>query len=190
MPAKPRNALARLVPTAVAEEALGRLVAHVAQVVEHLPAPRPRLRAPGKAHAGGPLYDLMHNLTVYAQTGAWEAGLLAGADLDAREVLYAAAHRRPVTESDLDPEDPVGLVLLAAGARLALAEDEPVTLKALGALAGVDPSVVGKALRAGRLEAAGEARGRRTGAPLRVTPASSRAWLAARGVPGPWGAAP
>lgn len=178
MPAPPRNALARLQPNAVAEEALGRLVAHVARAVEHLPQPRPRVRAPGKAHAGGPLYELVRDLTIYAQTGRLEAAAThAGADLDAREALYDAAHRRPVAESDLDPEDPVGLVLLAAGARKALAEDEPVSARALGALAGLDMQGVRRLVRAGTLKA-------ERVKPARILAASARAWLAARGVPG------
>ena len=129
------------------------------------------------------LGQTVSHLAGYARTGAlgdWEDGDdVVAAIHDILEVLWPAAGPGPLAEveGELDDADPVALVVLAAWARASVDTGVPVTLRELGALAGLHR----RPLQA--LAAAGELRVTE-GRPARVKAAEARRWLSGRGVAG------
>ena len=123
-------------------------------------------------------------LVRYAQRGLagtdWEDhGCATDALADVCAALYSQAGV-PGTfgagplEEDADPETAIGVVLLAAHARVRMSRRERVPVRELAALAGVAPDHVRLLARQGEL----------TVEDARVRPADARRWLAARGVEG------
>jgi hypothetical protein len=85
-----------------------------------------------------------------------------------------------MAETDLDDadlDDPLALVLVAAWARVQLADGEALTVRQLGALAGLDASVIRKMNKDGEITLTGIR-------PCVADAAEARRWLGARGVKG------
>lgn len=78
-------------------------------------------------------------------------------------------------EADLD--DPLSLVLVAAWARVQLADGEGLTARQLGALAGLDPKAVQLLAREGELTLVGIR-------PAQASAEEARRWLGSRGIRG------
>ncbi len=186
--APPRTSprLADLKPLAVAAIAVERVHAQVVRLAFHL---SPELELPPST-PGAESCELglsIAALTTYAQTGAawdWEGAEEA---LDAVSTtvgaLWGSASDRTSTgpigdhEDELDDEDPVAVVLLAAWARATIEGGGSVTLRELGALAGVEVSGLRKLAASGELAATSER-------PARVRAKGARRWLSGRGVAG------
>lgn len=123
------------------------------------------------------------HLTGYARTGAlgdWEDGDdVVAAIHDVLQVLWPAAGPGPLAEveGELDDDDPVALVVLAAWARASVDTGVPVTLRELGALAGLHRRPLQALAASGELRVTDER-------PARVKAAEARRWLSGRGVTG------
>lgn len=126
-------------------------------------------------------------LTYYAQRGlpVWDwtdSGMAMDGLLSILSALYSRAADADLPETavdvvdDVDPDDAIGLVLVAAAARIRLDQRVGLTPRELGALAGIGAAGVRRYVRGGELPAEGR--------PARVPPEDAARWLAARGVPG------
>ena len=127
-------------------------------------------------------------LTVYAQRGlpVWDwthSGMAADGLLSVLSALYGRAadpdlsHTAIDVVDDVDPSDEVGLVLVAAAARIRIGQSAPVTARELGALAGMGAAGVRVYTRSGELPTTNER-------PARVPADDAARWLAARGIEG------
>lgn len=121
-------------------------------------------------------------LAMYAHRGLigdWtNHGNAADAYVSLCNALFTQAGRPheigDVPDDDLDPTDPIGIVLLAAKGRIRIDRRERVHVRELACLAGVDPDHVRLLGRKGEIEIEdGEVRA-----------AECRRWLGARGVDG------
>src|SRR5690606_35097663 len=174
--------LADLDPDAVAQDAERRVVDHLHRLAldvgaeVHAEATLGTLRAEARA------------LTLYAQRGlpVWDwtdSGMASAGLLSVLAALYSRAADADLDRTaidvvdDLDPSDDLGLVLVAAAARIRLDQDVPVTARELGALVGLTAVRVRQLVAAGELRATNEK-------PQRVPAEDARRWLASRGVPG------
>lgn len=130
-------------------------------------------------HAG----QLRHEATMlaaYAQRGLvgdWaHHGNAADALVAVCAALYTCAGRRHEIggpdDVDVDPTDQLGIVILAAQARIRIDQKEPVPVRELACLAGVDPNHVRLLGRQGELAVVDGA----------VAAKVARRWLGARGV--------
>lgn len=110
----------------------------------------------------------------WAKTGARVTAAVPKALL--AEIREDAGATSPTKLAELPAE--VRVVLLAAEARLALAEGQPVTAPELAILAGLDERTIRAAVASKALTPLGPGR------PMRFAAEQGRAYLAARGVPG------
>lgn len=188
--ARPTDAprLRALVPQDVAEEVVRLVTDHATQLLIHLD-PSATWSLPGPAS----LRWTTQLLVSYAQRGLaatdWQRGVAAvdwphhgaAADalLDVCSALYSCAGRPGdfdlgAIDDEVDPSEPIGVVLLAASARIRIDKRERVPVRELAALAGVDPDHVRLLARRGELElVGGEAKAK-----------EARRWLSGRGVEG------
>jgi len=136
------------------------------------------------AHGLG-IYATVVRLAHYARTGAlgdWQDDACAqDAVLDVMSLLYSEAGSGEIRggeydAADHDPETPIGLVIVAAMARMRLADRHTagVSARELGALAGITATQVRHLSRAGEIALEDGVVPRR----------EARRFLAARGVPG------
>jgi len=127
-------------------------------------------------------------LTVYAQRGlpVWDwtdSGMASAGLLSVLAALYSRAADTDLDRTaidvvdDLDPSDDLGLVLVAAAARIRLDQGAAVTARELAALTGLSAARVRQLISSGELRATNEK-------PQRVPAEDARRWLASRGVPG------
>lgn len=137
-------------------------------------------------------------LAHYAQRGlpVWDwthHGHAADALLDVIAALYSRAADGDLDRTaidvldDVDPDDAIGLVLVAAAARVKLDRENALSARELAALAGLSASQVRHLIRTGELVPEGgprEGRGRGPAGGQRVPAEEARRWLRARGVPG------
>lgn len=176
------NRLLAIHPDDIAAEVERRVVDHLHRLALDVGA---EVRAEATL---GTLRAEARALTVYAQRGlpVWDwtdSGMASAGLLSVLAALYSRAadggieHTAIDVVDDLDPSDDVGLVLVAAAARIRLDRDVPVTARELGALVGLTAVRVRQLIAAGELRATDER-------PARVKARDARRWLAARGVPG------
>jgi hypothetical protein len=180
---KPR--LAALSPDALAAEADQRILRHLGKL--HIPL-SPGIFFDVRHHGQSGIALTIAALTEYAQRGLpvwdWEThGEARDAIQETLGVLYGSPGH-PVGVGPLDGEledadldDPLDLVLVAAWARVTLADGDGLTARQLGALAGLDANVVRRFAREGELVLEGER-------PAKTTAEEARRWLRARGVRG------
>lgn len=128
-------------------------------------------------------------LVTYAQRGlpAWD-WCTHGEAMDAVQSVVSCMYGAPADTGgvgplaedgldDADLDDPLALVLVAAWARAQLASGESLTVRQLGALAGLDPSVIRKMNKDYEIFLTGLR-------PCVADAAEARRWLGARGVKG------
>lgn len=123
-------------------------------------------------------------LTEWAKVGRSEA--IAGRADAARAILEIAElfHAPTGALEELDEatlhehDDPIDLVLIAALARVQIARGEPVSLRAIAALAGVLPRRMQAVATAGEIPTIGASKYRR------VIGKDAGRWLGERGIPG------
>jgi len=186
MPATPRLTLAALDPEAVAAEAVRRVEDHLQSLAHHL-GPSVQFRLEGARGPGG-LATTAAALVRYAQSGLpvldWtDTGMVSDGLLSVLTALYTCAGEPSVgggpidALDDVDPDEPLGLALLGAWARMRLDMGEALTVRELGVLAGLGSHGVRTYVRSGEL-AVGDGR------PARVAAEDARRWLGARGVRG------
>ncbi len=179
--------LADLDPSIVGRDAVRALVDHLHRVSFVL-APGITLRLDGDVDGGSSdLNATMSTLTNYAQCGlpVWDwtdHGMASDGPLSAISALYGSAlgglHATAIDVVDeVDPSDSIGLVLVAAAARIRLSQGVGLTVRELGALAGIGAAGVRYYVSTGELAVT-------KGRPARVEPADARRWLEARGVTG------
>jgi len=122
-------------------------------------------------------------LVTYAQRGlpVWDwtdHGCAADACLSVMAALYSSAGGDDIggdlDEADVEPRDAIGVVLVAARARIRLAQRTPLDARELAALSGLTAQAVRHLMRAGELPAV-----ERT-----VAAKDARRWLSGRGVIG------
>lgn len=177
--------LSEVEPVSFSDEVLRLVVDHLHSAAMRLD---PTLTLPIPEHAGGMgLRPTAHALAAYARDGLpvwdWEDhGMAAQGLLDVLGALYGSAlgdlsHTAIDVVDDVDPGDAVGLVLVAAAARVRLSQGSPVTARELAALTGMTARRVRQLMAAGELAATDER-------PARVDADDASRWLAARGVPG------
>lgn len=176
---------------AVAEEVLGLVLAHLGRLALPL-SPGVTLaltasrRAPTAERAAR---DTTLGLTVqqlvsFAKSGDMGDWPDASCALDALREVCAVLYSRPGEPGtfglgdladDADITSTIGLVLVAAHGRALLATGEPVLVKHVAALAGMEP----RSIRRMDLPPIDE-----TERPMRFDAVAVRRWLAGRGVPG------
>lgn len=187
---KPR--LSKLVPAEIAADVEER----VERFLGRLAAPlSPGLELHTRRHGDTGIALTASALCEYAQRGVpvwdWESweeaedacaelvatlwGRIADAGTGSGDVGPLADPGEAAEEADLD--DPLALVLVAAWARVTLAKDEPVMVRQLAALAGLDPDVVRRMADAGELALSGQR-------PRTADAGEARRWLSGRGVKG------
>lgn len=122
-------------------------------------------------------------LVTYAQRGlpVWDwtdHGCAADACLSVMAALYSSAGGDDIggdlDEADVEPRDAMGVVLVAARARIRLAQRTPLDARELAALSGLTAQAARHLMRAGELPAV-----ERT-----VAAKDARRWLSGRGVIG------
>jgi len=184
--------LANIDPAEVAEEVVRLVADHLASTAIRLD---PTLSMPalhGEGLGGMGLRATVRALATYAQRGlpVWDwtdHGMAADGLLDVIAALYSRPADGGLSRTaidvldDVDPVDAIGLVLVAAAARVQLDRKHALSARELGALAGIGSAAIRKLTRAGELPAEGA--GVR-GEPLRVPADAAVRWLAARGVSG------
>lgn len=118
-------------------------------------------------------------LALYAQQGLigdWtDHGCAADALVSVCAALYSCAGRPDIggpDDVDVDPTDAIGIVLLAAQARIRIDRRHPVPVRELACVAGVDPNHVRLLGRTGEIAIVDGA----------VAAKVARRWLGARGV--------
>lgn len=127
-------------------------------------------------------------LAHYAQRGlpVWDwtdHGMAADGLLDVIAALYSRAADGDLDRTaidvldDVDPDDAIGLVLVAAAARVQLDREVGLTARELAALSGLTAFGVRHLTRSGELPTD-------SGRPARVAAEDAQRWLASRGVPG------
>lgn len=178
--------LADIDPQAVANTIVRTVVEHLFSTAMRLD---PTLILPIRDDAGVfGLRSTAHALALYAQRGipVWDwtdHGMAADGLLEVVAALYSRAADGDLERTaidvidDVDPDDAVGLVLVAAAARVRLDREEGLTARELGALSGMTAFGVRHLTRSGELPTDGER-------PARVPAEAARRWLASRGVPG------
>lgn len=189
----PTLTLADVDPEEVAAEVVRLVVDHLHQSAMRLD-PTIVLPIPAQLDEVGGLglRATARALAVYAQRGlpVWDwtdHGMAADGLLDVLATLYSRpadgdlSHTAIDVVDEVDPDDAVSLVLVAAAARIRIDRGEAVAARELGALAGLGAAGVRYHVREGELVASGS--GRR-GDPLRVEAVDAARWLAARGVAG------
>lgn len=187
-----RPRLAQLDPAALAADVDSRLARYLGRLVTPL---APGFAVDVQRHGPSGVALSVDALTRYAQGGLpvwdWETH---EEPRDALQELLAVLYGRPadaLDRSDVGPldesndseqldgadlDDPLALVLVAAWARVLLAEESPLSARQLGALGGLDPRAVQRLARDGEL--------RLEGSPLAASPDEARRWLGSRGVKG------
>jgi hypothetical protein len=194
--------LSELNPKDVAREVCSRVVDHMHRVAFGL-MPTVNLHLPGAE--GRDLIDALasesnlgltvQTLTQYAQRGlpAWDwetSGEASDACLDVFSALYTSAGAPElgggITDmaDDVEPDDAIGVVLLAALARIKLDQRAPLTFREVAVLAGISYDGVAKQAQRGELEAHPEPGDDRAHPRMVVAPAVAKRWLGARGVAG------
>lgn len=189
MPALP--ALIEIDPTDVARDVVTRIVDHLGRQSFQLAPFRPELfRIP-------PVDDLLgasdialttRAVVLYAQRGCpvwdWTDSGMALDGLTSLLVALYACPGRPEfgggildDAPDLEPEDDLSTVLLAAMGRIRIDQGADVPAREVGALSGVRLRRVQQLAQAGELEATSTR-------PMMLNPATADRWLGARGVPG------
>lgn len=190
--------LHELDPTAVAGEVcerilrhLGRLAFVITPTAECVPVAR---QADGSSRAataedlatGSDIGLTVQALTEYAQKGApvwdWEdAGMASDGCLSVMSALYTCAGSSGVgggiadLEDSVEADDEVGVVILAALARIRIDQRKPVALRELAVLSGLSLRQVQHLAKQGEIAAIADGR---------VSASHARAWLSARAVPG------
>jgi len=191
MSPRPSSALrlADLDPREVANEVVGMLCDHLSRQALFALHPGHEFRLPAEtAYGGTQLGFTAALLTLYAKTGRagdWEDD--AGCAVDGIQSVCEALYSQAGVPGTFDigalsdqhpgiPEEPIGLVLVGAHARVKLSSPaEPgVTPRELAVLAGVTDHQIRHLARAGELELEDGI----------VPRKAARRWLGARGVPG------
>lgn len=197
--APPRTSSAPLLrdldPEAVAADVCGRVVDHLHSLAMRLTPAMLHLEGldADRAGAGSDLWFTTRMLTLYAQRGLpvfdWESsGEAADACLDVFSALYSSAgDPHPgggITEAaeDVEPDDAIGVVLLAAFARIKIDQRGPLVARELAVLSGLALRGVQKLIAAGEIAAKPDSE--RAHPLMLVRPAEAKRWLAVRGVPG------
>lgn len=179
-------ALTDIDPDTVAKEAIDSLIEHLHRQAFQL-APGLTLRLdgdPGCTDLGATVRALAH----YAKSGlpVWdwtESGMASDGLLSVLAALYSRAadhsldHTAIDVVDDVDPETALGLVCVAAAARIRLDQRAAVTARELAALSGLSARRVRQLLDSGELE--GD-----DGRPARIKAKAAVRWLTARDVPG------
>jgi len=118
-------------------------------------------------------------LAMYAQQGLVGDWTHHGNAADALVSVCAALYTRAVSpevggpdDVDVDPTDEIGIVILAAQARIRIDRKQPVPVRELACLAGIDPDHVRLLGRKGEIAVVDGA----------VAAKVARRWLGARGV--------
>jgi hypothetical protein len=168
--------LATLLPLTLARDAEVQLIAHVRRVCRHS----------SPVQVDGTYYDV-RSLVGYAQRGTGPGdetfpthdAAACAIERVGRGLYSCAAEPPPSPFTPFDPEPldlrtPIGLVLVAANARVQIASGKPVTAKALGALAGLDEHHVRRLLVEAKIAPMNQKR------PRRYRVARAVPWLAAR----------
>lgn len=185
---KPR--LARLVPADIAADVEERIDRYLGRLAVPL---SPGLMLHTRRHGDTGIALTASALCEYAQRGLpvydWEThgeaedacaemvGVLWGRIADAGHGgdVGPLAADEAAEEADLD--DPLALVLVAAWARVTLAKGDPLTVRQLAALAGLDPAVVRRMADAGEVALTGQR-------PRAAEADEARRWLSGRGIKG------
>lgn len=130
---------------------------------------------------GAPLTHSVRAVLRFAQAGKERRGIEQHMQAVAFASWGAPAH--PTMSALGHQETKIGLVYVAAGARLAVLENRPVDKRGLNALTGVALSTINE-LSAKRAKKSPLVRLEPNWRDSAITAASARAWLASRGVPG------
>jgi hypothetical protein len=167
-----------LTPQAVADEVVRLVTDHVASLCMRLD-----LGAEFRVPEGGTLHFTTQLLTGYAQRGLgatdWpDHSCATDAMLDVCCALYTSAGDPDIgagaLDTDVDASDAIGIVLLAAHARVRIAQRERVPVRELAALASVDPQHLRLLGRSGEIDIEDGT----------VRAAIARRWLSGRGLEG------
>lgn len=181
-----RPRLATIDPATLAADVDERLVRYLGRLAVPL---SPGLTLHVGHHGQSDMALTVSALVTYAQRGlpVWDWDTHGEARDGVQSVvstLYACPADTsivgPLAETDLDDadlDDPLALVLVAAWARVQLADGEALTVRQLGALAGLDASVIRKMNKDGEITLTGIR-------PCVADAAEARRWLGARGVKG------
>ncbi len=185
-----RPRLASLDPSALAADVDERLTRYLSRLAVPLsPGLEVRLIRPGGDMAQSDMALTAEALCHYAQRGLpvwdWETH---GEAMDAVQNVVSTMYGCPADTSSVGPlaedgldeadlDDPLALVLVAAWARAQLASGESLTVCQLGALAGLDPSVIRKMNKDCEIFLTGLR-------PCVADAAEARRWLGSRGVKG------
>jgi hypothetical protein len=171
-------------PIAVAGEVAQLVAEHVARLLFHVD-PTAAWHCP--SGAGSSLGFSTALLVEWAKRGTngeqWTAGHAMDAIQSVCEALYSRAGEPgtfgggAIDLDDADPDDAIGVVLLAAHARVRLAHGGDVPAAELAVLASMSPVNLRLLVRSGELQAV-------EGKPVRVSAEVARRWLAARGIAG------
>ena len=196
--------LSDLDPDTVARDAVNRVIDHLHSTAIQLD---PTLFLQIPEESGFVLRATVRALTIYAQRGlpvrsphrprerechrpglpapvhSWtNSGMAADGLLATLSVLYGSSCGGLESTAidvvdDVDPDDELGLVLVAAAARIRLDQRAPVSARELAALAGVSATYVRRLVRHGELQAT-------DGRPAKIDVDDALRWLGSRGVPG------
>lgn len=189
---RPRSAdapplLAELDPERVAADVVDAVRAHIAQTIMRLDM-HSEWRLAQNAGAMG-LGTTVRLLTLYAQRGLpvfdWgDHGCASDACLEVFAALYTCAGSPEIgggitdMADDVEPTDAIGVVLLAALARIRLSQRGSVAPRELAVLAGMTDHGVRHLIRSGEIRAEQDERA------MKVSSKEAKRWLSARGVKG------
>jgi len=123
-------------------------------------------------------FHAAHVVTKWAKTGDGTPHEIAAWLIAVRADLEGIDPAQATPKRTMDPDTVAGVIVLAAGARLALAEGRTISAVELATLASVDERTVRAAVTAGTLRPVG------AGRPMRFAAEAARMYLYARGVPG------
>lgn len=183
--APPRSSprLQDLDPETVARDVCRLVSDHLASLTMRVaPSCDPRLPTEDDYALG--LGSTVQHLTRYAQIGLcgdWtDHGCAADACLDVFSALYTCAGSTEIgggpidVAEEVEDNDAIGVVLLAAHARILLDQRQALSPRLLAPLSGVTPHQIRHLIRGGELPADG----------VMVSAKDARRWLKARGVEG------